>query len=106
MSEFMDKNLKKKTWSSGDHFSMADCSAAPSLGYCQELHPYEKYKNIKSYWNRLCERESFMKVMEEALPFMEKWKKSAQREREREEKEREKAREKEGGESGRKLRRR
>jgi glutathione S-transferase len=64
----MDKHLEKGPWIMGDQFTMADCAAAPALAYCQKLHPFDKYKNLTAYVNRLKERPSFARVLKEAAP--------------------------------------
>lgn len=68
--QVLDKELAGKTWAMGDMFSMADCSAAPALGYCRMVHPFEAYKNVMAYMNRLSERPSFQRVMKEAQPYL------------------------------------
>lgn len=68
---FIEKELTGKTWAVGENFTMADCSAAPVLFYLQNLHPYNPFKNITSYFNRLRERPSFAKVLAEVAPFLE-----------------------------------
>jgi glutathione S-transferase len=54
----------------GDMFSMADCAAAPALGYCRMVHPFTQHKNVVSYMKRLAERPSFQRVLQEAAPYL------------------------------------
>jgi glutathione S-transferase len=49
---------------------MADCAAAPALGYCRMVYPFTKHKNIMAYMNRLAERPSFQRVLKEAEPYL------------------------------------
>jgi glutathione S-transferase len=65
-----------KTWLMGDTFSMADCAAAPPLAYCRMIHPFDSHKNVVAYANRLFERPSFAKCLEEAKPYMAAMKKN------------------------------
>lgn len=74
MYEFLDKHLEGKTWLMGDSFTMADCAAAPGLGYATQVFPFAQYKNLTSYWNRLSERPSYQKVMKEAAPVLAQFK--------------------------------
>lgn len=60
------------TWANGDDFSIADCSAAPSLWYAQMVYPFEQYKNLSAYAARLAERPSVVRVRSEAAPYLEK----------------------------------
>jgi glutathione S-transferase len=62
--------LASRTWAVGDSFTMADCSAAPALGYARMVYPFEQHKNVVSYANRLAERPSITRVRTEAAPFM------------------------------------
>jgi glutathione S-transferase len=71
----LDQELANKTWAMGDLFSMADCAAAPGLGYCRMVYPYSAYKNITVYFNRLAERPSFQRVLNEAAPYLAAFKK-------------------------------
>jgi len=65
-----DELFATRTWGVGDAFSLADCSAAPALGYAKMVYPFEQYKNLTSYANRLSERPSVTRVRTEAAPFM------------------------------------
>jgi len=70
----MDKQFEKNTWANGKDFSMADCAAAPPLMYMKMVHPYDSYKNVVAYANRLLERPSYQKVLGEAQPYFSKFK--------------------------------
>jgi len=67
-----DKHFAKHTWANGVDFSMADCAAAPSLGYARMVLPFGGHKHLEAYWNRLAERPSFAKVQADAAPFLAK----------------------------------
>lgn len=73
---FLDAHLANGGWMVGNQFSMAECALAPALNYARQTHPYEQHKNIEAYWNRLRERPSVKRVLEEAAPFMEAFLKS------------------------------
>jgi glutathione S-transferase len=70
----MDKNLEsaKGPWLLGEHFSLADCSAAPCLFYLRQVHPYTQFKNIEAYWNRVSERPSVKQRIDAAMPYLAK----------------------------------
>lgn len=65
-----DELLATRTWAIGDAFSLADCSAAPALGYAKMVYPFEQYKHLTGYANRLSERPSVTRVRAEAAPYM------------------------------------
>jgi len=59
-----------KTGAMGDHFSLADCSAAPPLFYINRLFPLDhRRKNAAAYLRRLSERPSYARAIEEARPY-------------------------------------
>jgi glutathione S-transferase len=72
MFSYFDKHFAKNTWALGDVFSVADCAAAPPLGYLREVYPFDKHPNLKSYFGRLAERPSYAKVLAEAAPHLAK----------------------------------
>jgi glutathione S-transferase len=62
--------LPGKTWACGEHFSMADCAAAPSLFYADWTHRIgEQYPVLRAYRSRLLERPSFARAVDDARPF-------------------------------------
>ena len=66
----IDRHMSSRTWVSGQHFSMADCAAAPSLFYAGTVHPFpDKFSHLRAYLDRLTERPSFQRVIEEAKPY-------------------------------------
>ncbi|MCG8432863.1 MAG: glutathione S-transferase family protein [Gammaproteobacteria bacterium] len=70
MYDYFEHLLAEREWLGGE-FSMADCAAAPALLYAQQSHPFTKHKNISAYWERLSNRPSWQKVMQEAGPHLE-----------------------------------
>lgn len=67
---WLDGQLAGRTWAAGEHFSMADCAAAPSLFYADWVHPIpETFPTLRAYRARLLARPSFARAVEEARPF-------------------------------------
>ncbi len=66
----VDREMEAKTWAMGDAFSMADCAAAPSLFYANELAPFAGvHRHLAAYFERLMERPSFARAVAEAKPY-------------------------------------
>jgi glutathione S-transferase len=62
--------MAKKTWTMGDSFTMADCAAAPSLFYADQVLQFgTRYRNAAAYLQRLKERPSFARALKEAEPY-------------------------------------
>lgn len=68
--EYMEGHFAKNTWAYGEAFSLADCAAAPALGYLQTLQPFAKHERVSAYWRRLAERPSIARVLAEAKPHL------------------------------------
>lgn len=67
--DMLETQLSGKTWVCGEHFTLADCSAAPALFYASIVHPFGADKPaIDAYFERLMERASIQRVIEEAKP--------------------------------------
>jgi glutathione S-transferase len=68
----LDALMEKRTWAIGEVFTMADCSAAPSLFYIDlEVMPLSgTHKNVAAYLRRLTERPSYARTLEEAKPYL------------------------------------
>lgn len=67
---WMDKTLADREWAAGLDFSLADCSAAPCLFYADWVHPIgDTFANLKAYRQRLLERPSFARAVNEARPY-------------------------------------
>jgi glutathione S-transferase len=65
----LDKHFEKASWTIGESFTMADCSAAPALSIARMMHPFDKYPNLNMYFGRLVERPSFARVLNEVKPY-------------------------------------
>jgi glutathione S-transferase len=67
---WLDQRMKDRTWAVGDTFSLADCAAAPSLFYADWTHRIPaRYGNLTAYRERLLQRPSFARAVNEARPF-------------------------------------
>lgn len=68
----VDKDMAKKTWASGDAFTMADCAAAPTLFYYNKaVTPLAgSFDNLAAYLDRLIKRPSYARALKEAEPFL------------------------------------
>ena len=66
----IDRQMTTRNWIAGQSFSMADCAAAPALFYASTLEPFTgEYKHLSAYFERLTERPSYRRVLEEAKPY-------------------------------------
>ncbi len=68
--DMVDAEMKDKTWAIGEHFTMADCAAAPALFYADKVLPFaDTHKNAAAYLARLKQRPSYARTLKEAEPF-------------------------------------
>lgn len=67
--DLFEREIAGREWAIGNQFSLADCSAAPTLFYAGTIVPLDGYPHVKSYFERLLARPSFARVVEEARPF-------------------------------------
>jgi glutathione S-transferase len=66
----LDRQLAGRTWIASKDFSMADCAAAPALFYASTLVPFlEECRHLNAYFERLTNRPSFRRVIDEARPY-------------------------------------
>ena len=66
----IEQDMQAKTWAMGDAFTMADCAASPALFYANKVEPFgDGYATVKRYHDRLIQRPSFARVIEEAQPY-------------------------------------
>ena len=66
----IEERMATRTWAIGEAFTMADCAAAPALFYANKVIPLEDTcPNAARYLNRLLERPSFARAIEEAQPY-------------------------------------
>jgi glutathione S-transferase len=67
---YLERHLEGRTWLVGESFSMGECAAAPPLGYLRQTYPFDRYRNVESYWQRLEARPSVARVLAEAKPYL------------------------------------
>lgn len=68
--EMADEQLGSSPWIAGEPFSAADCAAAPALFYAATLEPFPaRCARLSAYFERLVERPSVRRVLEEAKPY-------------------------------------
>ena len=67
---WLERKLAGRTWATGEHFTMADCAAAPSLFYADWVHQIgANFPTVRSYRSRLLARPSFARAVEEARRY-------------------------------------
>lgn len=67
---WLDDHMSGRHWCVGDSFGLADCAAAPSLFYADWVHPIpETYSHLRAYRQRLLERPSFARAVDEGRPY-------------------------------------
>jgi glutathione S-transferase len=66
----IDQDMAGRIWAVGETFGMADCAAAPSLFYANQVVPFaDTHRNLAAYFARLMARPSFARVVAEAQPY-------------------------------------
>ena len=66
-----DEQLRGGRWAIGAEFTMADCSAFPALFYANKVAPFAgRWKHVEAYLERLRQRASIARVLEEAQPYL------------------------------------
>ena len=66
----VDADMATKQWAVGDAFTLADCAAFPALFYADRVSPLrDRFPNVKAYLDRLSQRPSVVRVLEEAKPY-------------------------------------
>jgi glutathione S-transferase len=66
----IDRHMASRGWIAGEFFSIADCAAAPALFYTSTLQSFPGgFHNLRAYFDRLMERPSVKRVIEEAKPY-------------------------------------
>lgn len=66
----IEGQLYGKQWTTGDDFTMADCSALPALFFASIVHPFrEDQQQLAAYLERLLQRPSVERVIAEAQPY-------------------------------------
>jgi glutathione S-transferase len=67
---WLNQILAGRTWAAGEHFTMADCAAAPSLFYADWAHEIPaSLPVLKGYRARLLARSSVARAINEARPY-------------------------------------
>ena len=67
----VEQQMAARDWAMGDAFTIADCSAAPPLFYLDKIAPLgSRYPNAAAYLDRLKQRPSYARVLQEAEPYM------------------------------------
>lgn len=56
-------------WAAGEAFTLADCAAAPALFYANIVRPFAGHAAVEAYYERLRDRPSFDRAVEEARPY-------------------------------------
>lgn len=58
-------------WATGEHFTMADCSAAPALLYASVIRPFAAtHPRLAAYYERLLARPSVWAAIVQARPWL------------------------------------
>jgi glutathione S-transferase len=67
----IDKQMAGRMWMGSHEFSMADCAAAPALFFSATVQPFPHgLTHLRGYFDRLVERPSVQRVLEEARPYL------------------------------------
>ncbi len=67
---FLEDKLHDRTWLAGDEFSLADCTAAPTLSYLRLVYDYQHLPKLMNYVRRLESRSSVARVEREGRDQM------------------------------------
>jgi glutathione S-transferase len=66
----LNRQMASRIWLASEEFSLADCAAAPALFYAGTLEPFpDNYGHLKAYFERLMNRPSVQRVIDEARPW-------------------------------------
>lgn len=66
----IEATMAPEPWAGGERFGMADCAAAPALFYADKVEPLgDAHRGLATYLERMKERPSFARVLEEAEPY-------------------------------------
>ncbi|MFC4525760.1 glutathione S-transferase family protein [Dyella halodurans] len=67
---WLDQVMAHREWAAGDHFSLADCGAAPFLFYADWTHRIDAaFTHVLAYRRRLLARPSFARAVDEARVY-------------------------------------
>ncbi|MFG6413918.1 glutathione S-transferase family protein [Roseateles sp. DC23W] len=68
--DLIERRMGEHSWAASDAFSMADCTAAPSLFYAATIRPFSAdHSRLSAYFERLVARPSVASAIEQAQPF-------------------------------------
>jgi len=67
--DYLESALPASGWACGPAFTLADCAAAPALFYANVLVPIGNRARVAAYFQRLTQRPSIARVLEEARPY-------------------------------------
>ncbi|MGB9369777.1 MAG: glutathione S-transferase family protein [Xanthobacteraceae bacterium] len=68
--DIAEKRMASTTWAAGESFTLADCAAAPALFYADKVAPFAGiYPNLIAYLDRLKQRPSYARTLQEAEPY-------------------------------------
>jgi glutathione S-transferase len=63
-------HVADKNWATGEHFTLADCAAAPALFYADKVEPFAgRWPDAAALLERLKARPSVARVLQEAEPY-------------------------------------
>ncbi|MDO5758607.1 MAG: glutathione S-transferase family protein [Rhodobacterales bacterium] len=67
---WLEQRLAGREWAAGDHLSLADCAAAPSLFYADWVHIIgDSFPRLRAYRTRLLARPSFARAVDEGRKY-------------------------------------
>ena len=66
---WLDGRMASRRWAAAADFSLADCAAAPALFYASWAHPFGEYPALWAYYQRLLERPSFARCVEDGRAY-------------------------------------
>lgn len=67
----IERRMANRLWAVGDSFGIADCAAAPALFYAGIVQPFAAtHPHVSAYFERLVQRPSFARVLDEARPYL------------------------------------
>jgi len=70
LDQQLDPQRAQGGWMMGEHFSLADCAAAPTMFYGNKVEPFgDGHRQLAAYLERLMARPSFARVLKEAEPY-------------------------------------
>ncbi len=70
MYTVIDRQVAARAWIAHGDFTLADCAAAPALFYANTVQPLPTtLGHLAAYFERLMERASVQRVLEEARPY-------------------------------------